>query len=132
MAQVRGDGACQFRAIADQLFSDEELHRYVRRVVVRQLQTHRSKYEGYTEGETFDAYVDRMARDGTWGDNVTLQAAADAFGVPVYLVTSFPTGLCVEVQPEREDRRFSHAIWLSFWAEVHYNSLVAPAPTEQS
>ena len=51
------------------------------------------RYEGYTEGETFDAYVDRMARDGTWGDNVTLQAAADAFGVPVYLVTSFPTGL---------------------------------------
>lgn len=48
------------------------------------------RYAGYIVGQSYDAYLADMSRDGTWGDHVTLQAAADAYQVPVYLVTSFP------------------------------------------
>ncbi|THU68669.1 hypothetical protein C4D60_Mb08t06290 [Musa balbisiana] len=34
--QVEGDGNCQFRAVADQLFHNPEYHRHVRKAVVKQ------------------------------------------------------------------------------------------------
>ena len=34
---VRGDGNCQFRALADQLYRSEDMHADVRRTVVHQL-----------------------------------------------------------------------------------------------
>ena len=41
------------------------------------------------EDADFESFVRRMADDGEWGDAVTLQAAADVYGVVVCLVTSY-------------------------------------------
>ena len=54
------------------------------------------------------------------GDHVTLQATADAFGISINLLSSY-TADVVAVQPR--EPKSSKLIWLSFWAEVHYNSL---------
>ncbi|KAH8060400.1 thiol-dependent ubiquitin-specific protease [Aureococcus anophagefferens] len=48
--------------------------------------------------------------DGEWGDAVTLQAAADVYGVVVCLHRTPPTA--------------PPTIWLAFWAESHYASIV--------
>jgi hypothetical protein len=65
-------------------------------------------------------------RAGTWGDRVTLQAAADAFRVKLCLLTSYKGAFVIHVAP-REDARApppgAAVLWLSFFAEVHYNSL---------
>ena len=37
----------------------------------------------------FAAYCSSMAREGEWGDHVTLKAVADYFGLRINLVTSF-------------------------------------------
>jgi hypothetical protein len=37
--------------------------------------------------DDYRTYVDKMARDGTWGDHLTLQAAADAYGVRIMVIT---------------------------------------------
>lgn len=39
--------------------------------------------------DDYRAYVDKMARDGTWGDHLTLQAAADAYGVRIMVITRY-------------------------------------------
>ena len=57
---------------------------------------------------------------------MTLQAAADAFRVKLCLLTSYRDSFVVEVAP-REEAGGAHpggsVLWLSFFAEVHYNSL---------
>ena len=63
-----------------------------------------------------------MARDGEWGDHVTLQAVADAVGAEANLITSYQHNGVVQVQP-RVPCGAERAVWLSFWAEVHYNSI---------
>ena len=40
-----------------------------------------------------------VARLGTWGDHLTLQAAADAFRVKLCLLTSYRDSFVVEVAP---------------------------------
>ena len=64
------------------------------------------------------------------GDHVTLQAAADAYGVPINILTSYQNSCFVNLTP-RPERVSDRALYLSFFAEVHYNSLYPAGVTEQ-
>ncbi|CAA7014750.1 unnamed protein product, partial [Microthlaspi erraticum] len=60
-------------------------------------------------------------RHGEWGDHLTLQAAADRFEAKICLVTSFREQSYIEILPHNKNPL--REAWLSFWSEVHYNSL---------
>ncbi|KAI7746397.1 hypothetical protein M8C21_033627 [Ambrosia artemisiifolia] len=96
--KVSGDGNCQFRAVSDQLYRSPEYHKHVRKEVVKQ-----------------------KAKTGEWGDHVTLQAAADRFAAKICLLTSFRDTCFIEITPQQQAPQ--RELWLSFWSEVHYNSL---------
>ncbi|KAF8072771.1 OTU9 [Scenedesmus sp. PABB004] len=126
---VVGDGACQFRAIADQLFGRQELHGEVRARVVAQLRAAPELYRDYVPDADYASYVRAAAKPGTWGDHVTLQAAADAFGVRILVVTSFLQASVISLAPLRARRAPpERTLYLAFWAEVHYNSLAPKEP----
>ncbi|XP_057429955.1 OVARIAN TUMOR DOMAIN-containing deubiquitinating enzyme 11 [Lotus japonicus] len=118
--QMEGDGNCQFRALADQLFGNPEYHKHVRRQVIKQLKHHKKLYESYVPME-YKSYLKKMKKSGEWGDHVTLQAAADRFEAKICLVTSFRDTYYIEILPT--NKRLTRELWLSFWSEVHYNSL---------
>ncbi|KAK4372976.1 hypothetical protein RND71_008360 [Anisodus tanguticus] len=118
--QIQGDGNCQFRALADQLYHNPEYHKHVRKEVVKQLKHFRKFYESYVPMK-YKSYLKKMKRLGEWGDHITLQAAADRYGVKICLVTSFRENGYIEIRPK--DIQPSRELWLSFWSEVHYNSL---------
>lgn len=90
-----------------------------------QLRKRRDWYAPYVPGD-YGGYCQGMAAPGTWGDHVTLQAAADYYRLRIALVTSFRDATFVEIAP-RLPPRSSRVLWLSFWAEVHYNSLYPAA-----
>ncbi|KAG6507141.1 hypothetical protein ZIOFF_032482 [Zingiber officinale] len=108
--KVQGDGNCQcsffvqFRALSDQLYQTSEHHEFVRQQVVEQLKSHSDIYDGYVP-MAYSDYLKKISQSGEWGDHVTLQAAADTVSLSLSLSLFF--------------------IFLSFWAEVHYNSIYA-------
>ncbi|KAJ8899874.1 hypothetical protein K2173_019577 [Erythroxylum novogranatense] len=118
--KVEGDGNCQFRALSDQIFHTPDRHKTVRRHVVNQLRSHPDIYEGYVPMEYGD-YLKKMSKSGEWGDHVTLQAAADLYGAKILVMTSFKDTCYIEILPENQKTK--EVIFLSFWAEVHYNSI---------
>ncbi|XP_018827857.1 OVARIAN TUMOR DOMAIN-containing deubiquitinating enzyme 11 [Juglans regia] len=120
--QMEGDGNCQFRALADQLFRNPDYHKHVRKQVIKQFKHFRKLYEGYVP-MPYRSYLKKMKKSGEWGDHVTLQAAADRFGAKICLVTSFRDTCYIEILPK--DKNPTRELWLSFWSEVHYNSLYA-------
>lgn len=68
--------------------------------------------------EDYQIYLKDMERSGTWGDHVTLKAAADVYGVRIIVLSSYDNheASIIEVDPEI---RFSRRVlYLSFWAEV--------------
>jgi len=118
---IAGDGACQFRAVADQLYGDQELHAAVRNRAVEHLRVNADKYGGFVIGESFKSYLERMAKPYTWGDNLTLQAIADTCEVEICIVSSFHDRSFLQVLPV--SGRASQQAWLGFYAEYHYTSL---------
>ena len=52
---------------------------------------------------------------------MTLQAAADVYGVAINILTSYQGSCFIGITPK--ETRSERCLYLSFWAEVHYNSL---------
>ncbi|KAK1409942.1 hypothetical protein QVD17_36473 [Tagetes erecta] len=119
-SKVQGDGNCQFRALSDQVYRTAEHHKFVRQQIVNQLKLHAEIYEGYVP-MVYSDYLKNMAKVGEWGDHVTLQAAADLYGIKIFVITSFKDTCYIEIVPSV--LRSNRVIFLSFWAEVHYNSI---------
>lgn len=125
---VRGDGHCQFRSIAHQLYGTDVDHAAVRAAVCEHLASHAKVYTSFVHDESFKDYLSRMAVEA-WGDHLTLQAFADLSGKPVHLVTSYEARGYIQVAPQADfpaaDEKSSNApVLLGFWAEVHYNPIV--------
>ncbi|KAJ6825037.1 OTU domain-containing protein-like isoform X2 [Iris pallida] len=118
--KVQGDGNCQFRALSDQFYRTPEHHKFVRQQVTSQLKSHPEIYEGYVP-MAYGDYLKKLSKSGEWGDHVTLQAAADFYGVKIFVITSFKDTCYIEILPN--EQRSKRVIFLSFWAEVHYNSI---------
>ncbi|XP_030931337.1 OVARIAN TUMOR DOMAIN-containing deubiquitinating enzyme 12 isoform X4 [Quercus lobata] len=118
--KVQGDGNCQFRALSDQLYRSPDHHASVREQITQQLKCHPEMYGGYVP-MAYNDYLKKMSKSGEWGDHVTLQAAADWFGVKIFVLTSFKDTCYIEILPHIEKSK--RVIFLSFWAEVHYNSI---------
>ncbi|XP_034928985.1 OVARIAN TUMOR DOMAIN-containing deubiquitinating enzyme 9 isoform X2 [Populus alba] len=118
--KVPGDGNCQFRSLSDQLYRSPEHHKLVREHVIDQLKSQPQMYEGYVP-MAYDDYLKKMSKGGEWGDHITLQAAADSYGVKIFVITSFKDTCYLEILPQAQ--KSDRVIFLSFWAEVHYNSI---------
>ncbi|KAL5195458.1 OTU domain-containing protein [Glycine soja] len=97
--KVQGDGNCQFRSLSDQLYRSPDHHKFVRQQIVQQLKSYPDLYAGYVPMAYID-YLKNMSKSGEWGDHVTLQAAADWYGVKIFVITSFKDTCYIEILPQ--------------------------------
>jgi len=121
--EVDGDGNCQFRAIADQLFGSPDRYAEVRANIVEHLRSNVPLYSGFVHDIPYDAYIENMGRDGTWGDHVTLQAASNVYRLEIRVYTSYDGNWERVIRPT-DDGNIRGFIQLSFYAELHYNSVL--------
>ena len=117
---IKGDGNCQFRSLSDQLFGTPDRHVEVRRMVIAQLMRNTDDYSVFVPDDYSD-YVRKMSKDGEWGDHLTLQAASDVYGRRICVLSTYEKNFLIEITPK--NMRHPRVLWLSFWAEVHYNSI---------
>jgi hypothetical protein len=117
--EMPSDGNCQFSSIADQLFGTWKEGRVVRRNAVQQIIAHRGSYAHFLP-YNFEVYCTAMS-ENEWGDNVTIQAAADYYGVQINMITSLPEGILVRISPR--EFKSSRVLWLSYIGGTHFNSL---------
>lgn len=81
--------ATQFRALADQLLGSQEHHAITRAAAVAHMHASADYFGMFFEGPAeFKAYLKAMGRSRTWGDELTLRAAVEAFGCVAHVVTS--------------------------------------------
>jgi len=120
---VEADGNCQFRALSQQLYGDESQHDAIRANIVQWLKSKPEQYADFVH-EPFDDYIDRLARNGEWGDNVTLQAASDMLCREIHILTDQQGAEFVKVRPADKATEPPPApLRLAFLAEVHYDAV---------
>lgn len=147
---MKDDGNCQFRALSYQLYGTQDRHAAVRAATVAHMRRLREEYGVFFIDDEFDAFLTNMAREKTWGDELTIRAAADAFGCTVHVITSDADNWHLRYTPAGMARQPSLAtadladgsgagrrLFLTYISPVHYNCIrrttapllaVAPPP----
>jgi OTU-like cysteine protease len=129
MVVQKGDGNCQFRSLSYGLFGTPDYHRTVRKTTVDYIFRYRQYFELFL-GEDFKAWAKQMSRDRTWGDELTLRAACEAYGIVVNVVTSDSENWFLRYIPEH-NLVLNKEVFLTYISPVHYNGIrkLARGPT---
>ncbi|CAE7802538.1 OTU11 [Symbiodinium sp. CCMP2592] len=141
MLEMEGDGNCQFRSMAFNLFGKQDYHASPRQAAVKHMKKHSDFFGVFFEtGAEFSRYLQNMARNGTWGDELTLRAVVEAYGCVAHVVTSEPTNWHLVYEPEGLDPpdlniaicpkgvgmpKSRKRIFLSYISPIHYNAIIS-------
>ena len=85
------------------------------------LRRRRAQFEAFL-GEEFNAYARQMACSGVWGDELTLRAACECYGVVINVITSDAENWFLRYVPEHSV--VQREVFCSYIAPVHYNAIV--------
>ncbi|CAL1270715.1 unnamed protein product [Larinioides sclopetarius] len=116
------DGACMFRAVADQVYGDQEMHSAIRKLCMDYMAKNSDYYSQYVT-EDFDKYLQRKRSDHIHGNHIEMQAMSEMFNrhIEVYHYSSEPINIFHGSQ-----KTDNEPIRLSYHRNVHYNSIVDP------
>jgi hypothetical protein len=123
--EVLGDGNCLFRAVAHQIWLNEERHEDLRLLTVRHMLRHRRRYEMFCD-TNFDDYLKAMCIPGTWADDIEIRALEEITDRLICIYDSEQK----EIKPINKNfdeeqmlsRNVKH-ITLSYHGKNHYNSV---------
>ncbi|EGC34446.1 hypothetical protein DICPUDRAFT_79811 [Dictyostelium purpureum] len=125
---IPGDGNCQMHSLSDQIYGNLNHSSEIRIAIVQWLRKNKNfliqNGANLSQFATtnWENYCNNMARDGTWGDHITLFAAAEIFKANIYIVSSVEShNYFIEIAPTTVIA--NKTILLSHQAELHYGSL---------
>ncbi|KAL7645535.1 UNVERIFIED_CONTAM: hypothetical protein RMT77_003921 [Armadillidium vulgare] len=120
--KMREDGACLFRAIADQVFGDQEMHSVVRSQCMDYIQRNEDAFAPFVS-ESFPTYVERKRRNDCYGNHIEIAAMSELYNriIEVYCYSLEPINIF-----QGSMQTDNAPIRLSYHRGTHYNSLVDP------
>ncbi|XP_076106352.1 OTU domain-containing protein 5-like [Mytilus galloprovincialis] len=116
------DGACLFRAVADQIYGDQEMHGAVRKNCVDYMAKNADYFSHYVT-EDFTTYLNRKRLDNCHGNHVEMQAICELFNrsIEVYQYSLEPINtFSCSYKTDNEPIR------ISYHQNTHYNSITDP------
>lgn len=96
---------------------EEGLHEMYRKLACDYIMTHRDHYEPFIEDETFEEYLEDIAKEGVWAGNIELQAISLALEINILIhrAAGPPTRI--------ESYQSGRWIHLAYQLGNHYNSI---------
>lgn len=131
IVSMEGDGNCLFRTVSHQVYGTPRYHREVRQFCCDYMECESEYFQPFVEGtaEDFQTYIELKRRDGTWGDDIEIQAMCELYNRPAQVFAYDP------VLGAKQLRTFHESVGhvkdmtpmrLSFYGGGHYDSIVGP------
>lgn len=120
--RVAEDGACLFRAVADQIYGDQDMHSVLRKLCIDYIAKNSDYFSQYLTEDLGD-YLKRKSLEHSHGNHIEIQAMSEMFNRPieVYQYSSEPINIFQGPKSGTDE-----PIRLSYHGSVHYNSIVDP------
>ncbi|XP_059499149.1 LOW QUALITY PROTEIN: OTU domain-containing protein 5-B-like [Stegostoma tigrinum] len=125
--RMKEDGACLFRAVADQVYGDQDMHDVVRKHCMDYLVKNADYFSNYVT-EDFATYISRKRVSSCHGNHIEMQAMAEMYNRPVEV---YQYGVAGEGTSPINTFHSIHQtedepIRVSYHRNIHYNSVVNP------
>lgn len=114
---VKGDGACFFRAVSYQIYGTEERHHEIRMAGIEYIRDNPSEFAGFGT-ESIEMYIREMSKTTTWCDDIIMNAVARAKNIAIRVIQ--PTSCELVLGQEGQNLR---EICVGYINEDHYISL---------
>lgn len=85
---VDGEGDCLFKSTSHQLYGDSNHHAEIRATAVRFLSDNPNRFIENIVGTSWNHYLCNMSHQGTWADNIVIQAISDSMQLKINIVES--------------------------------------------
>ncbi|KAJ8393511.1 hypothetical protein AAFF_G00059840 [Aldrovandia affinis] len=120
--KMKEDGACLFRAVADQVYGDQDMHEVVRKHCMDYLMKNADYFSNYVT-EDFTTYINRKRKNNCHGNHIEMQAMAEMYNRPVevYQYGTEPINTFHGIHQNNDE-----PIRVSYHRNIHYNSVVNP------
>ncbi|XP_039632011.1 OTU domain-containing protein 5-A isoform X1 [Polypterus senegalus] len=120
--KMKEDGACLFRAVADQVYGDQDMHDVVRKHCMDYLMKNADYFSSYVT-EDFTTYINRKRKNNCHGNHIEMQAMAEMYNRPVevYQYGTEPINTFHGIHQNNDE-----PIRVSYHRNIHYNSVVNP------
>ncbi|XP_057212560.1 OTU domain-containing protein 5-A isoform X1 [Triplophysa rosa] len=120
--KMKEDGACLFRAVADQVYGDQDMHEVVRKHCMDYLTKNADYFSNYVT-EDFTTYINRKRKNNCHGNHIEMQAMAEMYNRPVevYQYGTEPINTFHGIHQNNDE-----PIRVSYHRNIHYNSVVNP------
>ncbi|XP_041944518.1 OTU domain-containing protein 5b isoform X1 [Alosa sapidissima] len=120
--KMKEDGACLFRAVADQVYGDQDMHDVVRKHCMDYLVKNEEYFSSYVT-EDFTTYINRKRKSNCHGNHIEMQAMAEMYNRPVevYQYSIEPINTFHGIYQNNDE-----PIRVSYHGNIHYNSVVNP------
>ncbi|XP_066526634.1 OTU domain-containing protein 5b [Hoplias malabaricus] len=120
--KMKEDGACLFRAVADQVYGDQDMHDVVRKHCMDYLVKNADYFSSYVT-EDFTTYINRKRKSNCHGNHIEMQAMAEMYNRPVevYQHSIDPINTFHSIHQNNDE-----PIRVSYHRNIHYNSVVNP------
>jgi len=125
--KMKEDGSCLFRAVADQIYGDQEMHAVVRDHCMNYIEQNGDYYSQYMT-EAIADYVERKRFLGVHGNHLEIQALSEMYNRPIhiYCYSAEPINIFQSGNVKSESHVNSVPMRLCYHRAVHYNSIVDP------
>ena len=118
---IKSDGNCLFRAIADQVYGNENFHSELRFKIVNYIKQNESYFTSFIEeNKTFGSYIDNMSHDCIYGGYLELYAASKLLKIEIKVYQVNGPTLVLSCDNDASSVAIAH---ISYHGECHYNSL---------
>jgi OTU domain-containing protein 5 len=118
---MKEDGNCLFRAVADQLFGDQEMHDIVRDKCLNYMVAERDHFSQFV-CEDFGEYIRRKRVDKCFGNNPEIQAISELYNRPIEIYSATePLNIF-----QGDYVKDNYPIRMSYHEGNHYNSVIDP------
>jgi len=116
------DGACLFRAVADHVYGDQEMHSVVRRHCMDYMLKNADYFSQYVT-EDFNSYIKRKRENHCHGNHIEMQAMSEMYNrtIEVYQYSTEPINIF-----HSSYKTDYEPIRLSYHNGVHYNAVLNP------
>lgn len=129
---VEGDGNCLFRSVSHQVYGDDSHHAIVRAAAVQYMRIEREWFRPFvaSDDREFDEYLQRMSRNGEWGDDPEIQAMCEIYDRPanIFAFDQLEGAKCLRTFHEGTGTR--PPMRLSYYGGGHYDAIVSPSDAE--
>lgn len=126
VVKIIPDGNCLFRAVAHQVFDNEDMYPELREQCMDHIANDRAFYHPFMGGQDFNTYIAQMRQNGVWADNLEIQALSEMLKaeIQVFHTQSIPIVIFAENQkPKRIIRLFYNKT-------IHYDSIIEMNPND--